>query len=48
MPEPKAENRYRALIERVMGEFQVSKDAARVRMEQRKILVRNAVPSLFG
>lgn len=38
----------RALIERVMGEFQVSKDAARVRMEQRKILVRNAVPSLFG
>ncbi len=38
----------RALIERVMGEFQVSKEAARVRMEKRKILVQNAVPSLFG
>ena len=38
----------RRLIERVMGEFQVSREAARVRMEQRKILTRNPAPGLFG
>jgi hypothetical protein len=36
------------LINRVMGEFQVSRDAARVRMEQRKTLTRNPVQGLFG
>ena len=36
------------LIQRVMGEFQVSQDAARVRLEQRKALVRNPVAGLFG
>jgi hypothetical protein len=38
----------RRLIDRVMGEFQVSRDAARVRMEQRKVLTRNPVQGLFG
>jgi hypothetical protein len=38
----------RQLIGRVMDEFQVSRDAARVRMEQRKILTRNPVQGLFG
>jgi IrrE N-terminal-like domain len=38
----------RRLIVRVMGEFQVSRDAARVRMEQRKILTRNPVQGLVG
>ncbi len=38
----------RRLIERVMGEFQVSRDAARVRLEQRKILTRNPVQGLFA
>ena len=38
----------RRLITRIMGEFQVSRDAARVRMEQRKILVREPVVGLFG
>jgi len=37
----------RRLIERVMGEFQVSRDAARVRMEQRKILTRSPAQGLF-
>lgn len=36
------------LITRVMGEFQVSRDAARVRMEQRKTLTRNPVQGLFS
>ena len=36
------------LIQRVMGEFQVSQDAARVRLEQRKAVVRNPVAGLFG
>lgn len=35
------------LIARVMGEFQVSEDAARVRLEQRKTIVRNPVAGLF-
>lgn len=38
----------RALIAEVMGAFQVSKDAARVRLEQRKVIVRNPVRGLFG
>jgi len=36
------------LIQRVMEEFQVSQDAARVRLEQRKAIVRNPVVGLFG
>jgi Zn-dependent peptidase ImmA (M78 family) len=36
------------LIERVMEEFLVSEDAARVRLEQRKAIVRNPVAGLFG
>ena len=36
------------LIQRVMDEFQVSQDAARVRLEQRKAIVRNPVVGLFG
>jgi hypothetical protein len=36
------------LIRRVMGEFQVSQDAARVRLEQRKVIVPNPIPGLFG
>lgn len=36
------------LIQRVMDEFQVSQDAARVRLEQRKAIVRNPVAGLFG
>lgn len=36
------------LIQRVMDEFQVSHDAARVRLEQRKAIVRNPVAGLFG
>jgi hypothetical protein len=36
------------LIQRVMGEFQVSQDAARVRLEQRRVVVRNPVAGLFG
>lgn len=35
------------LIQRVMDEFQVSQDAARVRLEQRKAIVRNPAPGLF-
>jgi hypothetical protein len=35
------------LVARVMGEFQVSEDAARVRLEQRKTIVRNPVAGLF-
>lgn len=35
------------LIAQVMGEFQVSEDAARVRLEQRKAIVRNPIPTLF-
>lgn len=37
----------RALIANVVQNFQVSADAARVRLEQRKALVLNPVPSLF-
>lgn len=36
------------LIERAMGEFQVSQDAARVRLEQRNVIVRNPTVGLFG
>lgn len=36
------------LIQRVMGEFQVSQDAARVRLEQRRVITRNPVAGLFG
>ena len=36
------------LIQRVMNEFQVSQDAARVRLEQRKAVVPNPVAGLFG
>jgi len=36
------------LIARVMGEFQVSEDAARVRLEQRKAIVREPEVGLFG
>ena len=36
------------LIQRVMEEFQVSQDAARVRLEQRKAISRNPVVGLFG
>ena len=36
------------LIQRVMAGFRVSRDAARVRLEQRKILVEAASPGLFG
>lgn len=35
------------LIARMMGEFQVSEDAARVRLEQRKAIIRNPVAGLF-
>ena len=38
----------RALIASVMDAFQVSRDAARVRMEQGQILVKTAAPGLFG
>lgn len=37
----------RALIATVVENFQVSADAARVRLEQRKVLVLNPAPSLF-
>ena len=37
-----------AMIARVASAFHVSREAARVRLEQRKILVRTAIPSLFG
>lgn len=36
------------LIQRVMGAFGVSQDAARVRLEQTKVVVRNPLPGLFG
>lgn len=36
-----------ALIDAVMDDFQVSQDAARVRLEQRRILVSNPHPGLF-
>lgn len=36
------------LIAQMMEEFQVSEDAARVRLEQRKAIVRNPVVGLFG
>ena len=36
------------LISKVMDVFQVSEDAARVRLEQRKAIVRNPVAGLFG
>jgi Zn-dependent peptidase ImmA (M78 family) len=36
------------LIRNVMACFQVSSDAARVRLEQRKIIVRDPPPGLFG
>jgi hypothetical protein len=36
------------LIARVMGEFQVSEDAARVRLEQRKAIVKEPKVGLFG
>jgi len=36
------------LIAKVMAEFQVSEDCARVRLEQFKALVRNPVKGLFG
>lgn len=36
------------LIQDVMDAFQVSQDAARVRLEQRKAIVRNPVVGLFG
>ena len=35
------------LIQHVMDAFQVSQDAARVRLEQRKAIVRNPVVGLF-
>lgn len=38
----------RRLIQRVMDEFQVSQDAARVRLEQRRAIVRKPVAGLFG
>ena len=38
----------KSLIARVMGEFQVSEDAARVRLEQRKAIVREPKVGLFG
>jgi hypothetical protein len=38
----------RLLVAQVMNEFQVSQDAARVRMEQRKILTRNPHQDLFS
>ena len=38
----------RRLIQRVMSAFQVSQDAARVRLEQCKIVVEVASPGLFG
>ena len=36
------------LISKVMDVFQVSEDASRVRLEQRKAIVRNPVAGLFG
>ena len=36
------------LIQHVTDAFQVSQDAARVRLEQRKAIVRNPVVCLFG
>ncbi|MEO8754637.1 MAG: ImmA/IrrE family metallo-endopeptidase [Casimicrobiaceae bacterium] len=36
------------LIQRVMADFQVSQDAARVRLEQRKVITKNPVVGLFG
>lgn len=36
------------LIERAMGEFQVSQNAARVRLERRNVIVRNPTVGLFG
>ena len=36
------------LIARIMEEFLVSKDAARVRLEERKVITRNPVAGLFG
>ena len=38
----------RALIAHVMGAFEVSREATRVRLEQRRILVKTAAPGLFG
>lgn len=38
----------RRLIARIMGEFQVSQDAARVRLEERKVITPNPVTGLFG
>ena len=38
----------RSLIERAMAEFQVSQDAARVRLEQSNVIVRNPAVGLFG
>jgi hypothetical protein len=38
----------KALIRKVMEEFQASQDAARVRLEQRKVIVANPVVGLFG
>lgn len=38
----------RQLVAHVMDAFHVSQDAARVRLEQRKAILRNPVPGLFG
>jgi hypothetical protein len=38
----------RQLVAHVMDSFHVSQDAARVRLEQRKAILRNPVPGLFG
>lgn len=37
-----------AMIDRIAAAFHVSLEAARVRLEQRRILVKTAVPGLFG
>ena len=36
------------MIDRIAAAFHVSLEAARVRLEQRRILVKTAVPGLFG
>ena len=38
----------RALTARIAAAFRVSREAVRVRLEQRRILVKTAVPGLFG